>query len=307
MVFCHGIKSHFCIKQCSFHFVITIPFWLIHSFPAICMTGWDQHSSISLQTSGQERWNKLGLSSIGLCLIVMRWIVYCYILSNHIWLPEFLYSKYLFYLNLSLPLFFHLLILSVTLFIYLFFIYTLYDIFFDSHLCSYFSTGAILYFAEAGLSSINSMYETSLDSFLSVFKTALISAKNVRTHDCCTLPSFPCSNTFLAQEMICFNAFKLDWYICTLLNDPSYKASYHLYISWHLEIALIYLPTTFLQDVSLESRMRNMIDTITRQIYDYTCTGKHPHVLTFFTYIHTYIHTYIYIYVHTYTHAYART
>ena len=123
MVFCHGIKSHFCIKQCSFHFVITIPFWLIHSFPAICMTGWDQHSSISLQTSGQERWNKLGLSSIGLCLIVMRWIVYCYILSNHIWLPEFLYSKYLFYLNLSLPLFFHLLILSVTLFIYLFIFY----------------------------------------------------------------------------------------------------------------------------------------------------------------------------------------
>ena len=48
------------------------------------------------------------------------------------------------------------------------------------------------------------MYEISLDSFLSVFKTALESAK---------------------------------------------------------------------KDASLESRMRNMIDTITRQIYDYTCTG----------------------------------
>ena len=46
------------------------------------------------------------------------------------------------------------------------------------------------------------MYEISLDSFLSVFKTALESAK---------------------------------------------------------------------KDASLESRMRNMIDTITRQIYDYTC------------------------------------
>lgn len=64
--------------------------------------------------------------------------------------------------------------------------------------------GSILYFAEAGLATINSMYEISLDSFLGVFKTALESAK---------------------------------------------------------------------KDVSLESRMRNMIDTIMRQIYDYTCTG----------------------------------
>ena len=64
--------------------------------------------------------------------------------------------------------------------------------------------GSVLYFAEAGLATINSMYEISLDSFLSVFKTALENAK---------------------------------------------------------------------KDASLENRMRNMIDTITRQIYDYTCTG----------------------------------
>jgi dynein heavy chain len=64
--------------------------------------------------------------------------------------------------------------------------------------------GSILYFAEAGLSLINSMYEISLDSFLSVFKTALETAK---------------------------------------------------------------------KDGNLDNRLRNMIDTITRQIYDYTCTG----------------------------------
>eukprot|EP01040_Poterioochromonas_malhamensis_P005875 gene5875-6317_t len=64
--------------------------------------------------------------------------------------------------------------------------------------------GSILYFAEAGLSTINSMYEISLDSFLAVFKTALETAK---------------------------------------------------------------------KDSNLENRLRNMIDTITRQIYDYTCTG----------------------------------
>ena len=64
--------------------------------------------------------------------------------------------------------------------------------------------GSILYFAEAGLSTINSMYEISLDSFLVVFKASLEAAK----------------------------------------KDPS-----------------------------LDGRMRNMIDTIMRQIYDYTCTG----------------------------------
>jgi dynein heavy chain len=64
--------------------------------------------------------------------------------------------------------------------------------------------GSILYFAEAGLATINSMYEISLDSFLGVFRTALESAK---------------------------------------------------------------------KDAVLENRMRNMIDTIMRQIYDYTCTG----------------------------------
>jgi dynein heavy chain len=64
--------------------------------------------------------------------------------------------------------------------------------------------GSILYFAEAGLATINSMYEISLDSFLSVFKTALESAK---------------------------------------------------------------------RDTVLDNRLRNMNDTIMRQIYDYTCTG----------------------------------
>eukprot|EP01033_Poteriospumella_lacustris_P008676 gene8676-6241_t len=64
--------------------------------------------------------------------------------------------------------------------------------------------GSILYFTEAGLATINSMYEISLDSFLSVFKTALETAK---------------------------------------------------------------------KDANLENRLRNMIETITRQIYDYTCTG----------------------------------
>ena len=70
--------------------------------------------------------------------------------------------------------------------------------------------GSILYFAEAGLATINSMYEISLDSFLGVFKTALESAK---------------------------------------------------------------------KDAVLENRMRNMIDTIMRQIYDYTCTGTQSFLL----------------------------
>ena len=65
--------------------------------------------------------------------------------------------------------------------------------------------GSILYFAEAGLATISSMYEISLDSFLSVFKAALDAAK---------------------------------------------------------------------KDSALESRLRNMNDTIMRQIYDYTCTGN---------------------------------
>lgn len=64
--------------------------------------------------------------------------------------------------------------------------------------------GSILYFAEAGLATISSMYEISLDSFLSVFKNALEIAK---------------------------------------------------------------------KDSILETRLRNMIETIMRQIYDYTCTG----------------------------------
>ena len=63
---------------------------------------------------------------------------------------------------------------------------------------------SILYFAEAGLSIISSMYEISLDSFLGVFKAALESAK---------------------------------------------------------------------KDAVLENRLRNMSDTVMRQIYDYTCTG----------------------------------
>ena len=64
--------------------------------------------------------------------------------------------------------------------------------------------GSILYFAEAGLSTISSMYEISLDSFLNVFRSALETAK---------------------------------------------------------------------KDQNLDNRLRNMIDTIMRQIYDYTCTG----------------------------------
>ncbi|RYH28883.1 hypothetical protein EON65_10520, partial [archaeon] len=64
--------------------------------------------------------------------------------------------------------------------------------------------GSILYFAEAGLAMINSMYEISLDSFLQVFKTSLETAK---------------------------------------------------------------------KDANLDNRLRNMIDTVMRQIYDYTCTG----------------------------------
>jgi dynein heavy chain, axonemal len=64
--------------------------------------------------------------------------------------------------------------------------------------------GSILYFAEASLATINSMYEISLDSFLLVFKSSLETAK---------------------------------------------------------------------KDANLDNRLRNMIDTITRQIYDYTCTG----------------------------------
>jgi dynein heavy chain, axonemal len=64
--------------------------------------------------------------------------------------------------------------------------------------------GSILYFAEAGLVTINSMYEISLDSFLGVFKASLENAK---------------------------------------------------------------------KDNSLDVRLRNMIDTIMRQVYDYTCTG----------------------------------
>ena len=75
--------------------------------------------------------------------------------------------------------------------------------------------GSILYFAEAGLSMISSMYEISLDSFLNVFKSALSSAK----------------------------------------KDPA-----------------------------LENRLRNMIETVMRQIYDYTCTGifeKHKLMFSF--------------------------
>jgi dynein heavy chain len=64
--------------------------------------------------------------------------------------------------------------------------------------------GSILYFAEAGLSVINSMYEISLDSFLGVFRSALETSK---------------------------------------------------------------------KDSNLDNRLRNMIDTIMRNIYDYTCTG----------------------------------
>ena len=64
--------------------------------------------------------------------------------------------------------------------------------------------GSVLYFAIAGLSGINSMYETSLDSFLVVFNRALDEAK---------------------------------------------------------------------KDVVLDNRLRNMRDAITRNLYEYTCTG----------------------------------
>ncbi len=64
--------------------------------------------------------------------------------------------------------------------------------------------GSILYFAEAGLAAIESMYELSLDSFLVVFKSSLESAK---------------------------------------------------------------------KDANIDSRLRNMIDTIMRSVYDYTCMG----------------------------------
>jgi dynein heavy chain len=64
--------------------------------------------------------------------------------------------------------------------------------------------GSILYFAEAGLATINSMYEISLDSFLGVFKGALETSK---------------------------------------------------------------------KDSVLENRLRNMVETVMRQVYDYTCIG----------------------------------
>lgn len=75
--------------------------------------------------------------------------------------------------------------------------------------------GSILYFAEAGLATINSMYEISLDNFLVVFKTALSTAR---------------------------------------------------------------------KDSVLDNRIRNMIDTVMIQIYDYTCTGifeKHKLMFSF--------------------------
>merc|ERR1711871_955925 len=75
--------------------------------------------------------------------------------------------------------------------------------------------GSILYFAESGLSTISSMYEISLDSFLGVFKAALSAAK---------------------------------------------------------------------KDAALENRLRNMIETVMRSIYDYTCTGifeKHKLMFSF--------------------------
>jgi len=73
--------------------------------------------------------------------------------------------------------------------------------------------GSILYFAASGLSMVNSMYEISLDSFLTNFITALAGAK---------------------------------------------------------------------RDVVLENRLRNLIDSTTRNTYDYTCTGIFErHKLTF--------------------------
>ena len=64
--------------------------------------------------------------------------------------------------------------------------------------------GSILYFVMASLSTINAMYETSLDSFLGVFNGALDNAK---------------------------------------------------------------------RDVVLDSRLKNMMESVMREIYDYTCTG----------------------------------
>lgn len=75
--------------------------------------------------------------------------------------------------------------------------------------------GSILYFVMASLSTINDMYETSLDSFLSVFNGALDRAK---------------------------------------------------------------------RDVVLESRLRNAIESITRELYNYTCLGifeRHKLMLSF--------------------------
>ena len=75
------------------------------------------------------------------------------------------------------------------------------------------SRGSILYFAASGLSTINSMYEISLDSFLTNFVTALGDAK---------------------------------------------------------------------RDVVLENRLKNLIDSCTRNTYDYTCTGIfEKHKMTF--------------------------
>ena len=64
--------------------------------------------------------------------------------------------------------------------------------------------GSILYFVMASLSTISSMYETSLDSFLGVFNKALDHAK---------------------------------------------------------------------KDVVLDNRLRNMSESVMRDVYDYTCTG----------------------------------
>ena len=222
-----------------------------------------------------------------------------------------------------------------------------------------FSIGSILYFAAAGLSSINSMYETSLDSFLSVFKTALISAKNVRTYANYFFLIF--FHFFIFQILAIYNCnmfnlipefwrtnylFKLTLllvkykkyffiYYFLLINFTVDKftlfhvelSSLHgnngrrLYALFHFIISdlilydhyfllfKIYFQWWFLfQDVSLESRMRNMIDTITRQIYDYTCTGKHTHIHTYMRGdIHIHIHAHIHTHIHTHTHTHTHT
>lgn len=75
--------------------------------------------------------------------------------------------------------------------------------------------GSILYFAEASLATLSSMYEISLDSFLGVFKSALSHSK---------------------------------------------------------------------KDAVLDNRLKNMIDTSMRQVYDYTCIGifeKHKLMFAF--------------------------